>query len=396
MHIGIVTTWFERGAAYVSRQYQKLFQASGHTVSIYARGGEKYATGDATWDTEDVTWGKHAEIPNPAAIDMQDFFLWIRKKRLDCIVFNEQTWWPPLFWARLLGVKTVAYVDYYTEETVPLFGAYDALLCNTKRHYSVFSWHPQCLYVPWGTDISVFTPRWKSPSEEERVFFHSAGMNPWRKGTDLVLSAFSQLDCTHTNPWKLIIHTQKSLDTLPNVSQLIARLQNEGRLEVFEQDVTAPGLYHLGDVYVYPSRLDGIGLTVAEALACGLPVILPDNPPMNEFLYPSAGTAVPLHRLWSRRDGYYWPQCEVSVRELAHAMQNYVETSDLRAKQEAARACAETHLDWMKNASHVGTWIAHLQSIPFSDAVLSFAYTIFKNEPALFRQLIQRQNLCRA
>ena len=37
MHIGIVTTWFERGAAYVSRQYRDAL-AGQHTVFIFARG----------------------------------------------------------------------------------------------------------------------------------------------------------------------------------------------------------------------------------------------------------------------------------------------------------------------------------------------------------------------
>ena len=32
----------------------------------------------------------------------------------------------------------------------------------------------------------------------------------------------------------------------------------------------------MGDVFVYPSRLEGIGLCVPEALACGLPVITTD------------------------------------------------------------------------------------------------------------------------
>lgn len=45
MRIGIITTWFERGAAYVSRQFMELLQQTDE-VFIYARGGEKYAMGD--------------------------------------------------------------------------------------------------------------------------------------------------------------------------------------------------------------------------------------------------------------------------------------------------------------------------------------------------------------
>ena len=40
MNIGIVTTWFERGGAYVSRQYRDLLK-NDFNVFIYARGGEQ-------------------------------------------------------------------------------------------------------------------------------------------------------------------------------------------------------------------------------------------------------------------------------------------------------------------------------------------------------------------
>ena len=57
MNIGIVTTWFERGAAYVSRQFKDALSAQ-NNVFIYARGGESYAKGDPDWDDANVFWSK--------------------------------------------------------------------------------------------------------------------------------------------------------------------------------------------------------------------------------------------------------------------------------------------------------------------------------------------------
>ena len=51
--IGIVTTWFERGAAYVSRAYRDALD-SAFEVQIYARGGERCAPGDPRWDGPEV------------------------------------------------------------------------------------------------------------------------------------------------------------------------------------------------------------------------------------------------------------------------------------------------------------------------------------------------------
>ena len=47
MNIGIVTTWFERGAAYVSKTYMDLMTQLGHKVFIYSRAGWKKPSGKA-------------------------------------------------------------------------------------------------------------------------------------------------------------------------------------------------------------------------------------------------------------------------------------------------------------------------------------------------------------
>lgn len=92
MKIGIVTTWFERGAAYVSRQFMELLQSTDE-VFIYARGGEKYAKGDPRWDLPNVWWGKKS---NPKSIlygdryiDKNDFHKWIRKNEIQLVLFNQ-------------------------------------------------------------------------------------------------------------------------------------------------------------------------------------------------------------------------------------------------------------------------------------------------------------------
>jgi 1,2-diacylglycerol 3-alpha-glucosyltransferase len=289
MNIGIVTTWFERGAAYVSRQYKATLEQQ-FNVFIYARGGEKDIAPGPDWDGSRVTRGKEPDVAIETAIDQADFSRWVTENAIDIVLFNEQRWWLPVIWCRQLGIKVGAYVDYYTERTVRLFNVYDFLLCNTRRHYSVFSWHPQCFYFPWGTNLNTFKPANSYLTiNRELTFFHSAGMSPGRKGTDLLLEAFSRL----SPPSRLVIHSQVDLEPVfPELSPIISRLQHENRLVVTVQTVPAPGLYHLGDVYVYPSRLDGIGLSLAEAAACGLPLIATDSPPMSEFVSDTNGQLV--------------------------------------------------------------------------------------------------------
>lgn len=398
MNIGIVTTWFERGAAYVSRQYRDVLETQ-HNVYIYARGGESYAVGNPAWDNERVTWGKKSHIPIPMAIELEDFKNWILQNRLDIVLFNEQQWWEPIMLCNRLGIITGGYVDYYTEETIPLFGCYDFLVCNTRRHYSVFDWHPQAFYVHWGTDITLFSPMTFAPVQSGFVtFFHSCGVSPDRKGTDLVIQAFAQLH----GPARLVLHAQQNLkEFYPQLKGMIEDLECSGRLVCYEETVPAPGLYHLGDVYVYPSRLDGIGLTIAEAMACGLPVITSDYPPMNEFIDGSNGLLVNIALMYARADGYYWPQCDVDLDHLRECMQKYIDQrNQLTEFKQAARTYAEKHLDWSKNGmdlpamfsrvvrrSSEEKYYAEQQVKVYEHKRMSLEHQLYQQFPRLFKIL---------
>jgi len=349
MNIGIVTTWFERGAAYVSKQYRDVLEPM-HSVFIYARGGEHRAANDPRWDGPRVTWSKPSIMPVESSIDLDDFEQWIRSNNIQAVLFNEQRWWDPVILCSRLGVLAGAYVDYYTEETIPLFACYDFLICNTRRHHLAFNWHPHAHYIPWGTDVTLFSARSFQPVQPGGVtFFHSAGMNPVRKGTDFVLEAFHELD--HPTA-RLIIHTQAGFSGIPQHEVMAKKLQADGRLVVYSDTVSAPGLYHLGDVYLYPSRLDGIGLTVAEALACGLPTIVPDEAPMNEFVTPESGACVRVASHTARADNYYWPMCLVDVPDLVSRMRRYADADEasIEAAKRAARQHACASLDWKRNA----------------------------------------------
>jgi len=267
------------------------------------------------------------------------------------VFFNEQNWWPPIVWCKEKGIRTGAYIDYYTMKTMPYFSLYDFLICNTQRHYSAFDWHPNVYYVPWGTDVDIFSPKVKD-FKGKVIFFHSSGLAENRKGTDLLLRAFVMLP---SNAAELIIHSQRNLQNY--VCSTLGRTKDDLEslgIKFIEKTVTAPGLYHLGHVYVYPTRLEGIGLTILEALSCGLPVIVPDDGPMNEFVSGERGKLVDIDRRHARADGYYWPMNVVSVEDLCRKMLYYIENHHvIPIESENARDYAKAELDWSKRYSTV-------------------------------------------
>lgn len=349
MNIGIVTTWLERGASYVSRQYKKTLERD-NNIFIYARGGEGYAKGNKNWDNQSVTWGKQLPAGIHGSIELKDFKKWIIKNNIEIVFFNEEHFFQPILLCNELNVKCGAYIDYYKKSTVECFGAYDFLICNTRRHYSAFDWHPQCYHVPWGTDTKLFKPELdKKDKTDKLVFFHSAGYSPDRKGTELLIRAFEKVDKTKA---KLLIHSQVKLaDFFPELAETISSLVKDESIVIREETVSAPGLYYLGDVYVYPTLLEGIGLTIAEALACGLPVITGDNPPMNEFVDTNCGKLVEIERFAFRADNYYWPQCFCSEDSLLEKMNWYIDNHyRIEELKLTARRHAESKLCWKKNS----------------------------------------------
>ena len=340
LYIGIVTAWWDCGAGFVSRQIMDVLEPN-FKVFIYVR-GERYEIGNSFWDLPNVHWGTRVFWPGSGKIDQVDFKNWIIKNKINILIFNEQRWWQPVIWAKELGITCGTYIDYYTHDDVYNFSSYDFLICNTERHFSVFNWHHNSHLVNWGTNIDIFSPQFNKEGNSIFTFFHSAGRAPYRKGTDILIEAFNKIK--HSIDAKLIIHTQIPLNII-----------DDHKIEIIQKTVGPPGLYYLGDVYVYPSRLDGLGLTVCEALSCGLPVITTDNQPMSEFIIRGYnGLLVDIARSYPREDGYYWPIVEPDIDDLALKMITiYEERNIIGQWKNNARSYAIKERDWEINSQQI-------------------------------------------
>lgn len=344
MNIGIITTWYERGASYVSKAYADLLQAK-NNVYIYVRDGE-YAKSDEKWSQNNVTWGWELFSTD---IHFTHFKKWILENKLDILFFNEQRDFEVILKTKKAFPNIVigSYIDYYTQEMVPKFKFYDFVICNTKRHYSVFKDVTESYYVPWGTDVELFTPNGRK-EHEKIVFFHSVGMSP-RKGTRKLVKAFIKGELYKNS--RLILHTQIDISRVTDYS--LEEMQQYG-IEVIHKTVGAPGLYHLGDVYVYPTTLEGLGLTIYEALAAGMPVVITDCPPMNEVITEEVGKLVSVDQYYTREDAYYWPLADVNEDSLCEAMRYYIENQDeLQKFQKKARDYAVQKWNWNDRENEV-------------------------------------------
>ena len=376
MNIGIVTTWFERGAAYVSKAYEQALSKE-FNVYIYARGGEVCAKGDPVWDRPNVTFApdwRSRIYQGDSSMSRTHLFSWIIQNKIKVILFNEQRDFSIVKDCSNFGLTVGAYIDYYKKETVDSFECFDFLLCNTKRHFSVFNWHKNCFFVQWGTDTKLFQPVINDLLKQETVFFHSAGYGGvnCRKGTDFLIKSFKKVK----GPARLVIHSQVPVAKYGDEIQKI--IESDERIDFLQKTVSAPGLYHLGDVYVYPSKLEGIGLSVPEALSCGLPVIATDTAPMNEFVTPGYnGDLIKVIAYNKRSDNYYWPESVIDEDDLVCKMQNYIKKKDLiDIQKNNARESAVNYFDWSKNSVKLCEYIKKI--CPYSRPHRFFSFLFLK------------------
>lgn len=347
MNIGFISAWCEQGAGYVTKQYIDLLSDK-HNIFVYARGnaGDRR---DDKWNQDFVTWGK--KTPGTMCIVWKDLKKWIVKNNLHVLFFNEQQDMSILAEIKKSMPHLIigAYIDYYKRNTIRKHEIYDFLICNTKRHFETFEWHPQCYYVPWGTDVELYS---YEPHKEAQfvTFFHSMG-NSDRKGTLALLDVFINTDLYKKS--QLVLHTQVKSEWFKKQGYDYEELSKKN-VKIIEKTVTAPGLYYLGDVYVYPAELDGLGLTIYEALSSGLPVIGTDVPPINEPINDINGRKVKVEKHITREDGYYWPLSIIDKSSLYEQMKYYIDNQEkLLSIRDAVRIDAVKKLNWKSRKEQV-------------------------------------------
>ena len=114
-------------------------------------------------------------------------------------------------------------------------------------------------------------------------FILSVGTLEPRKNYPRLISAFAQLRRQSGAPHTLIIGGGKGWLT----ESIFAQVEREGvasfvRFLGYVNEDDLPTLYSLADLVAFPSRYEGFGIPVIEAMACGAPVVCADNPSLPE------------------------------------------------------------------------------------------------------------------
>ncbi len=144
-----------------------------------------------------------------------------------------------------------------------------------------------------GVDTVRFHPVDKMPSTIKKILY--LGGLTKRKGIYEVIYAFNKLLKTRTDV-KLLIGGGGEESS--KVQKKIKELKIDKYVEYlgFVAESDLPSLYHQADIFVYPSKYEGFGYTVLEAMACGIPVITSNTSSLPEIVGDAAITVDPTNR----------------------------------------------------------------------------------------------------
>lgn len=249
--------------------------------------------------------------------------------------------------------------------------------------------------VPNGVDPGVFNPK-VTPTNLTEVFndapaqdtfkFLFVGGSIWRKGIDVLLSAYLKAFSKDDNVCLVIkdmggqsfYKGQTFQETIENVQAQT----NAPKIAYTNTNLSPneiPGLYTACDCLVHPYRGEGFGLPIAEAMACGLPVVVTGYGAALDFCNSETAYLITATeaRLSEKRVGdmetvdYPWV-AEPDVDALAQLMRHVYEHKDeAQSKGKKASEHILTNFTWEQAAAVAETRLKALTRSACTSATAS-------------------------
>lgn len=181
----------------------------------------------------------------------------------------------------------------------------DRVLCGSDATLKLLVTHlhigaDRVEVIPYGVADSFFASpapdAGSGPQHHSPPYLLFVGRWEARKGLATLYAALRQVNAKRARV-RLILAGQFGWGT----KQLIETMGRDPSVELYERpsDEVVAELYKSALALVYPSEMEGFGLPVAEAMACGCLVIASDLPSIREFAgaYPLYITAGDSHHL---------------------------------------------------------------------------------------------------
>jgi len=130
---------------------------------------------------------------------------------------------------------------------------------------------PEHLSIPYFCDLQPFMDATRPARNSGEIVFLFCGQMIARKGVDHLLEAFGQLVANNANVKLLLVGREAELPQL--LQQATPSTRERITYAGFQPPEELPRFFAQADVFVLPSRYEGWGVVVNQALGAGLPVI---------------------------------------------------------------------------------------------------------------------------
>jgi len=353
--VGLVTAWGECGMGYLARNWIYTFEKYPDLIEyqIFSRA--------LPWLTP-FRWHGPNVVEGPESMDIDHplFWQWVERFKPEVIFFQDQNLYGRSAMreesARLhrLGIKLINYPDWVRWGDVERYrGLYDVNLAHVERNYRwlVTAGVENPTLIRWGVILKHF-PYIQRQADKLVRFYLNAGTGTPRKGYEVLPKTLRALD-------RLVQRAEPAADyqfLLSAIEGSRGKFKSSflrrylrlprARFIIRTADNLQGGLFSLGDVYVYPTRREGVGLTITEAMATGMPVVVPDYPTMNEWLTDRVeGRLIKVRKV--RKSSLMTGKVFVDEHHLAEILLDYLEHPERVAEQSlAARKKVETEYNW--------------------------------------------------
>jgi hypothetical protein len=208
--------------------------------------------------------------------------------------------------------------------------------------------------IPLGVDLNYFHPAIVGRRATDRFTFLSIFEWIERKAPELLVRAYSETFTAADDVLlvlKVFNHDPK-FDIYRHINELVHNTNAPPITIMLNQDIAAHQmgcLYRSADCFVLPTRGEGWGMPILEAMACGLPVIATDWGAQQDFFHAGVGFPlrsrglVPAVARSPYYAGFYW--ADPDIEHLCYLMR-YVYEHPQEAQAIAAQAAAEAATFW--------------------------------------------------
>ena len=191
------------------------------------------------------------------------------------------------------------------------------------------------IVFPWGVDLEHFSVETLKRSNVQTFTLFCNRSWETRYGVDVLARAFVQVAQQNENVDLILLGGGSQGAKIRQILQsggVLERVTFGGQIS----QTDLPRWYHMADLYISPSHVDGSSVSLMEALACGLPCLVSDIPANKEWVFENENG-------WLFRDG--------DANDLAEKILAAISQREkLPEIGRASRSTAEMRADWKKNA----------------------------------------------